>query len=481
MDAILKAKRFIATRIATAPPPPAPPPAPVGLMRTASVGGNFSEIGQGGHISWLVNLVQEGVNGWKDGVNRQLIPGAPEWPTSDFIVTPKNVVTGAGGAVAYGRFVGFADSIANGDSNVYHGVSNVVYDAVSNVTTFNVDFPANLTSLNAYWNLLFLGTRRTGGASGTINTGVTELQIATPGYTIADIASKIITDEAKIYAQSYKCLRFMDSSWTIGNLTADFLPNLRATQHLGYTWDDLIDICNKSGCDMWWNVPAAYTDAAVTALFQYIDAKLDPALHCYWEYVNETWNSGQIDAHWQFGEVLTEAKGFAGSYHDKKGTSLQRVQRAGNVLTFTTDHADLPAFGYVVGGGVYISMPGFDVATRTPVVAVNGSTFAVADTGADGIVLSVVMPGHNVRSITRAAGVCTLTENVDLLATWGWVVGTVIQLYNFDGLGDIRLFAKPNTLKNRRMGVALAIGGSIDDAVNLAEQAAAKVSIHYLA
>lgn len=46
---------------------------------------------------------------------------------------------------------------------------------------------------------------------------------------------------------------------------------------------------------------------------------------------------------------------------------------------------------------------------------------------------------------------------------------------------DIRLFAKPVTLKNRRMGVALAMGDSIDDAVERAEQAAAKVSIQYLA
>ena len=46
---------------------------------------------------------------------------------------------------------------------------------------------------------------------------------------------------------------------------------------------------------------------------------------------------------------------------------------------------------------------------------------------------------------------------------------------------DIRLFAKPVTLKNRRMGVALALGDSIDDAVERAEQAAAKVSIRYIA
>ena len=44
---------------------------------------------------------------------------------------------------------------------------------------------------------------------------------------------------------------------------------------------------------------------------------------------------------------------------------------------------------------------------------------------------------------------------------------------------DLRLFAKPNTLKNRRMGVALARAGSTDEALKTAIAAAAKVEIHY--
>ena len=44
---------------------------------------------------------------------------------------------------------------------------------------------------------------------------------------------------------------------------------------------------------------------------------------------------------------------------------------------------------------------------------------------------------------------------------------------------DIRIFAKPKTLKNRRMGVALARAGSIEQAVERAKAAAAKVSIRY--
>ena len=44
---------------------------------------------------------------------------------------------------------------------------------------------------------------------------------------------------------------------------------------------------------------------------------------------------------------------------------------------------------------------------------------------------------------------------------------------------DVRLFGKPATLNNRRMGVALARGLTLDDAVRTAKQAAAAVTIRY--
>jgi phosphoribosylglycinamide formyltransferase 2 len=44
---------------------------------------------------------------------------------------------------------------------------------------------------------------------------------------------------------------------------------------------------------------------------------------------------------------------------------------------------------------------------------------------------------------------------------------------------DLRLFAKPKTLPNRRMGVALARGGTVDDAIARAKAAAARVVIRY--
>jgi phosphoribosylglycinamide formyltransferase 2 len=60
--------------------------------------------------------------------------------------------------------------------------------------------------------------------------------------------------------------------------------------------------------------------------------------------------------------------------------------------------------------------------------------------------------------------------------------------YSFAGVAeamaagaDIRLFSKPSTLPNRRMGVALATGHDVEEAIAKAKAAAAKVSIKYVA
>ena len=44
---------------------------------------------------------------------------------------------------------------------------------------------------------------------------------------------------------------------------------------------------------------------------------------------------------------------------------------------------------------------------------------------------------------------------------------------------DLRLFGKPGTLKNRRMGIALAGGKDAVEAVETAKSAAASVKIRY--
>ena len=58
-------------------------------------------------------------------------------------------------------------------------------------------------------------------------------------------------------------------------------------------------------------------------------------------------------------------------------------------------------------------------------------------------------------------------------------VGDALALGSADAPVDLRIFAKPKTLKNRRMGVALARAASVEQAVATAVEAAAHVRIRY--
>jgi phosphoribosylglycinamide formyltransferase 2 len=65
------------------------------------------------------------------------------------------------------------------------------------------------------------------------------------------------------------------------------------------------------------------------------------------------------------------------------------------------------------------------------------------------------------------------------------------ESFSYDGLADalalgapgnpvdLRIFAKPKTLSHRRMGVALARAKNVEDAVERAKAAAARVQIRY--
>lgn len=58
-------------------------------------------------------------------------------------------------------------------------------------------------------------------------------------------------------------------------------------------------------------------------------------------------------------------------------------------------------------------------------------------------------------------------------------IGDVLAIGSEDEPVDVRIFGKPKTLRNRRMGVALARAGTVDEAIDRARAAAAKVRIEY--
>lgn len=58
-------------------------------------------------------------------------------------------------------------------------------------------------------------------------------------------------------------------------------------------------------------------------------------------------------------------------------------------------------------------------------------------------------------------------------------IGDALALGEADRPVDLRIFAKPNTLKNRRMGVALARAATVEEAIERAKATAGKVAIRY--
>lgn len=61
-----------------------------------------------------------------------------------------------------------------------------------------------------------------------------------------------------------------------------------AMRVLPYEW--MIDLCNRTGHDMWVCVPTFSDEEYWTELAKLINTRLDPNLRCYVEYSNETWN-----------------------------------------------------------------------------------------------------------------------------------------------------------------------------------------------
>ncbi|MEO8547788.1 MAG: formate-dependent phosphoribosylglycinamide formyltransferase [Sphingomicrobium sp.] len=76
-----------------------------------------------------------------------------------------------------------------------------------------------------------------------------------------------------------------------------------------------------------------------------------------------------------------------------------------------------------------------------------------------------------------ASAVILASEESDCF--WFEGVGDALALGAPGKPVDVRLFGKPNTLRNRRMGVALARGASVEEALETAVAAAAKVIIRY--
>ena len=97
-------------------------------------------------------------------------------------------------------------------------------------------------------------------------------------------------------AGHYQVIRFMDfgkvnnsteRSWSERTWKTDRRP---AQERLAYEW--MIDLCNRTGADIWINLPAEADDIYAFELAKLLQSELDPSRTIFVEWSNETWNSG---------------------------------------------------------------------------------------------------------------------------------------------------------------------------------------------
>ena len=120
-----------------------------------------------------------------------------------------------------------------------------------------------------------------------------------------DIWNPVFVEELSIY----NTLRFMDwagtnnsriRSWserrpvtdTDNYYKKDIMGNGTSQGNAGLAYEWMIDLCNRTGTNLWINVPHKVKKEYWDSLSKLIAENLNDGLKCYIEYSNETWNVG---------------------------------------------------------------------------------------------------------------------------------------------------------------------------------------------
>ncbi len=204
------------------------------------------------------------------------------WPSGDFgVLLIEGAAPSMGGTYKI-VFPGTVRQIRAG-----HGakVANQTIDAAAGIVRADLTFdPAASAALNVQ----FIGARLTG-----------RLKVIRPGYTETDEVSKVFTDDFlnMLKAVSPGVIRGMDFVVTNGNTIVHWAdrpthdsPMYSETGGHGGPVEDLIDICNRLGADLWLNVPVAADDEYRKGLAALVKQHLRPDLKVYVEFGNENWN-----------------------------------------------------------------------------------------------------------------------------------------------------------------------------------------------
>ena len=313
---------------------------------TAQIGINISHPERGGTY---IDIVKENYR-WTDlntgaPVNANSVD-AQGWPTVDaqYVLDYRPVAEWAGSiddpeqyrldvsGTYKCRFRGQADV----RGAVGGQVTNMSYDAGTNVTTFDFEAPQGS---NGFFLINFENTRRTPNAN--LNSGFTEFQMFRPGYD----NDGLVFHEAFLQALegiNFDAIRFMDFTGTNGS-DPDYPEKISwqqrklisdaSQQHIGpigknggASWDYVIRLANMTQKDVWINVPIAADVDYVTQLARLLRDNLDFNLNIYVESSNEVWNTAPGFEQTQYNKDDAVARGITDQQnHARRTVELAQI------------------------------------------------------------------------------------------------------------------------------------------------------------
>lgn len=174
------------------------------------------------------------------------------------------------------KFRGRARVWLNSSPNA--SISNYLYSKTTNISTADITIRKGCSQL-------ILSFSNTVG-------GVRNVSLIRPGY---KGTGKRFTDEFLAAIAPFSTIRFMDFLSTNSNRTANWSerPTRRSATYAtnkGGAYEEIIQLSNLTGKDIWINIPARATDEYIFQLATLLKNNLNSGNNIYLEYGNELWN-----------------------------------------------------------------------------------------------------------------------------------------------------------------------------------------------
>lgn len=173
-------------------------------------------------------------------------------------------------------------------------IQNVSRNSATGIVTAELVVPQNPTDI-------MLGFFNTQG-------GVRNVKIMRPGT----VDGQQFTQAFLEHNARFNVLRFMDWTRTNNSPIVHWWQRNRPDSGTyrdgsGVPYEVCIDLCNMLGKDMWINVPHLADEDFIRQMARLIRDRLNPELHVYVEYSNETWNFLFQQGDWLYDQAVAEA------------------------------------------------------------------------------------------------------------------------------------------------------------------------------